>query len=134
MLIEALAGNTLPNLFDTHPPFQIDGNFGGTAGITEMLLQSQNGELELLPALPRAWPTGLVKGLKARGGFEVSLDWRGGRLARASIHASQTRPCLVRLGERTARFECHAGDVLELDSQLQRIAPGAATAHRMTGR
>jgi hypothetical protein len=103
--------------------------------ISEMLLQSQNGEIELLPALPRAWPSGSVKGLKARGGFEVSLDWHDGRLARASIHTSRDRPCLIRLGSLTARFESHAGDVLELDAQLRRIAPGAATrAHRSTGR
>jgi alpha-L-fucosidase 2 len=76
-----------------------------------------------LPALPRAWPSGSVQGLKARGGFEVSLEWHDGRLTRASIHASQDRPCLMRLGELTARFELHAGDVLELNDQLQRIGP-----------
>lgn len=92
-----LQKSTAQNLFDLHPPFQIDGNFGGTAGIAEMLLQSHAGEVSLLPALPKAWPSGSVTGLRARGGYEVGMSWQAGVLRTATLQPAQTGPCALRV-------------------------------------
>jgi alpha-L-fucosidase 2 len=89
-------GGTYPNFFDAHPPFQIDGNFGGIAGMMEMLLQSHLNEIHLLPALPDAWKEGSVKGLKARGNFEIAINWKDGQLAKAEILSNAGGVCKIR--------------------------------------
>jgi alpha-L-fucosidase 2 len=91
-----LKESTLPNLFDTHPPFQIDGNFGATAGMTEMLVQSQGECIELLPALPDAWTSGSFKGIKARGNFEIAVQWENGKAIGLEITSNSGKECKLK--------------------------------------
>jgi alpha-L-fucosidase 2 len=105
---------TYPNAFDAHPPFQIDGNFGAANGVFEMILQSQNDELHLLPALPQALATGSIRGLRARGGFELDLDWKDGRLTSAKIRSLEGNPLHLRYHGQTQALQPAKGEVVDL--------------------
>jgi alpha-L-fucosidase 2 len=117
-----LKNGTTDNLWDIHPPFQIDGNFGGTAGITEMLLQSHAGFIQLLPALPEAWSQGSVSGLRARGGFEVAMTWDEGQLTEAVLLSLAGEPCTVRYGQATATFKTTKGKTYRLRIEKGKIS------------
>jgi alpha-L-fucosidase 2 len=110
---------TYPNMFDAHPPFQIDGNFGGTSAIAEMLLQSHAGEIELLPALPSPWRTGRVTGLRARGGFQIEIAWQDGKLTGVKIQSVGGRKAVVRYGDHTSQIEFKSGEAVRLNSELK---------------
>lgn len=105
-----LKEGTADNLWDMHPPFQIDGNFGGTAGIAEMLVQGHNGVIHILPALPDAWASGSVKGLKVRGGYEVDIDWADGKATRVAVRAAHDGVCRVMIDGRVTEKRMRAGE------------------------
>jgi len=125
-VVALLAKSTLPNLWDLHPPFQIDGNFGGTAGIAEMLLQSHAGELHILPALPKAWADGAFTGLRARGGVEVDAEWTRHQLTSVTLRATVSGTHRIRFpahprgvsltmsGVSPVKFIVRAGDTMEI--------------------
>ena len=122
LLGEQLRSSTLPNLLDTHPPFQIDGNFGAVSGMAEMLLQSQHGEVHVLPALPGAWPAGSVQGLRARGDLTVDVCWSSGEPEEVAVRAGRSGPVALR----TSLF-LGPHDLLDADSGLPVAATGEAT-------
>jgi alpha-L-fucosidase 2 len=109
-----LSKSTLPNLFDTHPPFQIDGNFGGAAGIAEMLLQSHNGVIHLLPALPKAWADGSLKGFCARGGFIVNMQWEKGKIIAGSIQSKKGNSIKLKYKDKQIELDTETGQQYNL--------------------
>lgn len=121
LLGNLLKNGTTDNLWDTHPPFQIDGNFGGTAGITEMLLQSQMGFIQLLPALPDAWRSGSVKGLCAKGNFEIGVTWKDGRLKEATVHSMSGGVCRLRYADKQVSFKTVKGKTYRIGEDMKII-------------
>jgi len=113
------ANSTHPNMFDNHPPFQIDGNFGGTAGIAEMLLQSHADEIHLLPTLPDELPDGKITGLMARGGHEIDMEWKNGKLQEVKILSKLGNPCTIRYGAKVIKLNLKKGESRILDGNLR---------------
>ena len=126
-LKKLLAHSTNPNMLDSHPPFQIDGNFGGTAAIKEALMQSCNGEIILLPALPEEWSSGHIKGLRAKGGFGVNIEWNDGKLTKAEIISDFGGECRLRLN-------CVASIISDGTSVGSRIEDGAIVFDTAAGK
>ena len=116
-----LTKNTLPNLFDLCPPFQIDGNLGGPAAITEMLVQSTQNELTILPALPHQWPEGQLRGVRIRGGGRVDLEWKQGRLSRFTVRSDRAMRYRIVYGDRSADVNLNPGKPMVLDGRLHGI-------------
>lgn len=116
-----IRGGSYPNLFDAHPPFQIDGNFGGAAGIVEMLIQSHMGYIDLLPALPDNLPEGSIEGVCARGGFELNFEWEGGKLKAVDVLSKTGAPCILRYGDREIEFKTSKGERYRLNGKLKKI-------------
>lgn len=116
-----LKNGTLDNLWDTHAPFQIDGNFGGTAGITEMLLQSHMGFIQLLPALPDAWKEGSINGICAKGNFEVSIAWENNQLKEATVTSKAGTPCTIKYGDQTLSFKTQKGQSYKIVGERGKI-------------
>ncbi len=114
-------GGSYANLFDAHPPFQIDGNFGAAAGIVEMLIQSHLSAINILPALPSALPDGSISGVCARGGFELSFSWKEGKLTRLEVLSKAGEPCKIKYLNRTIEFSTTPGETLSFDGQLNEI-------------
>lgn len=115
-------GGVYPNLFDAHPPFQIDGNFGATSGIAEMLLQSQGDEVHLLPALPTAWPSGSINGLRARGGFEIDIAWQQSKLKSATIKSTWGTGLKLRYSSQAVTLRLAAGQSMSVDGSLRQVS------------
>jgi alpha-L-fucosidase 2 len=115
LLSEMARGNVFNNLFDAHPPFQIDGNFGYASGVCEMLLQSHMGQIHLLPALPSAWKSGSVQGLVARGALVVDLEWADGKLRGWRIRSRKGGDIVLRYGKRTRKMSLQPGQTKELN-------------------
>ena len=128
LLNEQIKGNYYPNLFGFHPPFQIDGNFGYASGLGEMLLQSHMGEIHLLPALPDAWATGSVKGLCARGGYEVDMAWQDGKLTQATVRAGNDTTCRLRTSAPVS-VECRGKKI-----EVERLKAGLTVFPVASGR
>jgi len=119
--LRELSGGSYPNLFDAHPPFQIDGNFGGAAGIIEMLLQSHLETIDLLPSLPDALPEGSISGVCARGGFELSFDWKNGELQHIEVLSKAGQTCKLRYKNRSIDLKTEKGKTYKFNSKLKKI-------------
>jgi alpha-L-fucosidase 2 len=118
---ESYRGGSYPNLLDACPPFQIDGNFGGAAGIVEMLIQSHLGSIDLLPALPDEIPEGHIRGICARGGFELDFTWSAGKLASVRVISTAGMPLSIRYEDKIYISETQKGEVIKLDGNLKKL-------------